>query len=704
MKRNRWWLAISVLVVATGVIASQWSAPMKRAPTVAALAAAATPLGLPYTGWQACRECHTKRVEEFQQTRHFLALRFPDQVKLPRGFQPDFGLFQPAHSPVTFEMTATSGTATLTATPVASNSPPARSPIEFIYGAEGGTDEVYFTRRGDQLFELPVAWLHPQDQWGASLFDPHGAGDLSRPLTPQCLECHTTWVDYHRGTLNEYGPLQRDLVGVTCERCHGPAKTHVEHHRSHPKETKGVDIVAPKSMTREQRMDLCAQCHTNAVRHRKAPFSYRPGEAIEDAFRILKMRYPEEDRVANQVQYLKESRCYQQSESLTCISCHDPHHAAAKGQASRSHDVCSSCHQPADCGAQDRLPIDVRDQCVACHMPLRNKVQVGFTTRDDEVAFPATRYEHRIAVYPEAEQEVLLDWHIKQPNLNEPVIDELKRSLVDHWTEVAESAVKEQRFLRAIDAYRRATLHNPSPELKEKLVATTALCHQATTLWFEGIHLKQQRQLNEAISTFESLLKIEPNSAKAHLELGTLLAATGRTASGIEHLQIAAEWDPNDPGPHAMLGWLDYLAKLPESALVHYVQAAEIEPWSRQLEYMKGQCFVQLQRWSESIGAFERVLEIDPRHRETCIALRRVLREQLSAKEALPHASRAVEVTHAQQADLLIALAEIYRDLKQIPEARQVLVVARKVAEAQTVDLLPQVKLVEESLRTAPRK
>lgn len=704
MTRNRWWLAISILVVATGLIATRWSALTRPALTVPALVAAATHSPHQYVGWQACTECHSKRVEEFQQTRHFLALRFPDQVNFPRGFQRAFGQFQPAHSPVAFEMAATAGTATLTATPVASNSPPVRSPIEFIYGADGGTDEVYFTRRGDQLFELPVAWLHPQDQWGASLFDPHGAGDLSRPLTPQCLECHTTWVDYHRGTLNEYGPLQRDLVGVTCERCHGPAKSHVEHHRSHPKETKGVDIVAPKSMTREQRMDLCAQCHTNTVRHRKAPFSYRPGEAIEEAFRILKMRYPEEDRVANQVQYLKESRCYQQSESLTCISCHDPHHATPKSQSSRAHDVCSSCHQPADCGAEERLPMGVRDQCVACHMPLRNKVQVGFTTRDAEVVFPATRYEHRIAVYPEAEQEVLLDWHTRQTNLNEPVINELKQSLSDHWSEVAESAAKEQRFLRAIDGFRRAAQLTPSPELKEKLAAVTASHHRSATLWFEGIHLKQQRRLNEAISTFESLLKIEPNSAKAHLELGTLLAATGQTASGIEHLQSAAEWDPNDPGPHAMLGWLEYLAKRPESALVHYVRAAEIEPWSKQLEYMKGQCDVQLQRWDESVGAFERVLEIDPHHHETCVALRRVLREQFSAEDALPHASRAVELTRAERADLLIALAEIYRDLQRIPEAQQVLVAARKAAEAQGNDLLPQVKLVEESLRSAPRK
>jgi tetratricopeptide (TPR) repeat protein len=699
MRRYWWWPGLGLLVLAAGLIAVRWYAPttVKPDPVVPALAAAARIPDHGYAGWKACVECHGKRVEEFQQTRHFQALRFPDQVKFPRGFRGDSSRFQPAHSALAFEMSESNGTATVSVT--SPTSTPTRSDIEFIYGAGGGTDEIYFARRGDQLFEMPIAWLHPQDQWGVSLFDPHGTGDLSRPLTPQCLECHTTWVDYHRGTLNEYGPLERDLVGVTCERCHGPAKSHVTHHQTHPTETKGVDIVAPKSMTRQQRMDLCTQCHTNAVRHRQAPFSYRPGEAIEEAFRILKMRYPEEDRVANQVQYLKESRCYQQSESLTCVSCHDPHHVRTEETSDRSRATCGTCHKAADCGAHDRLPTDVQNNCVGCHMPLRNKIQVGFRTSDDEVAFPATRYEHRIAIYPEAEQEVLLDWHQRQSGPHhQDIVEELRRKLATHWTAVADSAANEQRFLRAIDAYRHAIKYSSTEELKGKLADVSTRDRRSSALWFEGIRLKQERRLDEAISTFESLLEIEPHLAKGHLELGTLLAAKENIPAGIKHLQMAAEFDANDPGPHAMLGWLEFLAKRPEAALVHYQQAAEIEPWGKQLEFMKGQCFMQLSRNDEAIQSFERTLEIDPHHRDASQALCQLLNDRYAPADALAHASKGVELTSAQRADLLIFLAKIYVKLKQIPEATEVLAAARKAAQKNEPNLLLQVDRIEKSL------
>lgn len=704
MRRYWWWLGLGIVVLAGGLVTSRWPAPTVAKPrlNVPALVAAATPQDHGYAGWKVCAECHGKRVAEFQQTRHFLALQFPDQVTFPRGFHADSNRFQPSNSPVAFTMSASNGMAMISATPIAAPKlTSTSSAIEFVYGAGGGTDEVYFTRRGNQLFELPVAWMHPQGEWGASLFDPHGSGDLSRPLTPQCLECHTTWVDYHRGTLNEYGPLQRELVGVTCERCHGPGKAHVDHHRSSPGATTGIDIIAPKSMTRQQRMDLCAQCHTNAVRHRKAPFSYRPGEAIEEAYRILKMRYPEEDRVANQVQYLQESRCYQQSETLTCVNCHDPHHAPSKGDSSRTHDVCRSCHQPDNCGAQDRLPTGARDQCVACHMPLRNKIQVGFTTRDEELAFPATRYEHRIAIYPEAEFEVLLNWHNQRPEpRDDGAIQELRRKLAIHWTAVAEAAANEQRFLRAIDAYRQAIHFVSNPQLQERLKAVSESYRLSGRLWFEGIHFKQERRFDEAIATFERLLQIEPKSAKGHLELGTLLVATGKNSAGITHLTAAAELDVNDPGPHAMLGWIEFLARRPQTALNHYQQAADIEPWSKQLEYMKGQCFFQLGRYDEAVLSLQRTLEIDPHHRDAAKLLCRLLTEHYSAADALDRAARGVELTSARQADLLLLLANIYVSLNKLPEATEVIAAARTAAIESDVSLLPKIDKADQHLAT----
>src|SRR2546423_14586279 len=112
-------------------------------------------------------------------------------------------------------------------------------------------------------------------------------------------------------------------------------------------------------------------------------------------------RFPEQDHVANQDRYLRESKCYQKSE-MTCVTCHNPHRPVNLEATRRA---CAKCHQPADCKEQPRLPVAVRGQCSACHMPGSAKVQVSFDTEDDLYVPPVRRYENRIAVYPAARDE-----------------------------------------------------------------------------------------------------------------------------------------------------------------------------------------------------------------------------------------------------------------------------------------------------------
>lgn len=652
-----------------------------------------------YVGWSVCGECHKERVHDFQKTRHFLALRTPDQMKFPRGFDSKASPFVPLVSPVQFEATTPPQPAII-ATPVNGTVGEKKvSPIAYAYGAEAGTDEVYFTKHGDQIFELPLVWLHPDDCWGTTQFDPYGTGDLSRPLAPQCLECHTVWVDHQRGTHNRYGPLDPQLLGVTCERCHGPAKSHVEYHRTHPGEKVGQQIVQPKTLSRDRLMDVCAQCHTNTVRHRRPPFSFKPGEDLDDSFLILKMKYPEENRVANQVHSFQDSPCFKKSESLSCITCHDPHHVPRRDDPVGSSESCLACHQPESCHARTRLPEAVQDHCAACHMPKRTKVQIVFESQKGGLSFPAPRYEHRIGIYPDAEQEILYDWFRKQSGDQASAeVARLAASLAGHWTQLAEEAKQDKRFLVAVDCYTQVLKYQDDASVRDKLADALHWYREIKMVWFKGEFLKRERRLDEAIAEFEKLLTIDPALAKAHLELGTLYAATARNAEAIEHLKIAAVNDPNDPGAHAMMGWLEFLAGRPETALEHYDVAAEIEPWGASIERIRGQCLSQLGRYPEAALAYLRSLTIDPNQTDCSRELRRTLRERFTAEESLPHAIEAVKITQARQLELLIGLAEIYRDLHQTVEARQVLAVAQHEAKGKQSSLLPQIRTLEKEL------
>ena len=700
----RLWSAVAasiVLASALGLLVTYDEAGPSRDVGIASLSNTTADHG--YTGWSACIECHPRRVEEFKQTRHFKALRLADQAVLPNGFFSGHNQFTPPGSPVRFEMNASPKPEVSVVSLSQVETSKTVSPISFVYGSEAGTDEVYFVRRGEEIFELPIVWMHHQDKWGATLFDPYGSDDLSRPLAPQCLECHTVWVDHKRGTLNRYGAFEPEMLGVTCERCHGPAKVHVAHHKDTPTDKSPKGILNPKTLSRERQMDICAQCHTNAVRHRRAPFSYRPGEDLGNSFFVLEMEHPEQDRVANQVRYLKESRCYQQSESLTCTTCHDPHQKSHRGDTVKTTRSCFACHNRSSCGEQQRIPEPLRGKCTECHMPKRTKTQIAFDTEDGNIGFPAPRFEHRIGIYPEAGKELLVDWYKSQPNANtSEVYSQLESDLSEYWVNVAKDAESQQRFLVAINAYQTALKFHKSSVVHAQLKDVMTLRQKSKSLWFEGEYLKRERRLDEAIAVFQSLLKIEPNLSKAHLELGTLYAAIGRSNEAVEHLSIATERDSNDPSAHAMLGWLEHLKGNSGAALNHYRRAAAIEPWGAKIQQMVGVCLMNLGEYDAAAKAFLQSLRIDPKLDASVNYLRQILRVRIPAKEALALALEGVSVTDSCQSGLLLTLSEIYRELGEMPEARRAIAAAKRFSNPKDTSLLRQIQTVETSLSQSP--
>src|SRR5207302_2324709 len=138
--------------------------------------------------------------------------------------------------------------------------------------------------------------------------------------------------------------------GVSCERCHGPAAEHVAFHTARPDAETGAHIIKPALLSRDRQMDLCGQCHSNAAKRRGPAFSYRPGEPLEDYFRINLNQRQEEDHVANQVHYLRQSKCFQKDATLTCTTCHNPHKATdgrrarGEGQGARNAVAASFAH------------------------------------------------------------------------------------------------------------------------------------------------------------------------------------------------------------------------------------------------------------------------------------------------------------------------------------------------------------------------
>jgi len=610
---------------------------------------------------------------------------------MPIGFTPEHGTFHSPDAPVRFEMTESGAGFFQTAVrPTERDAQKVSSNIAFVYGARGGNDEVYFTWHGDKLFELPMVWAAPQNAWGSSPFDRHASGDFSREMTIRCVECHNTWFEHVPGSRNQYG-RDHSLLGVTCEVCHGPGREHVAFHEESPRATTAHAIVRPATLPRERLMDLCAQCHSNALKHRGPAFSYRPGEPLEDFYHTLRTKHPEDDHVANQTTYLRQSRCFQESETLTCVTCHNPHEPRSATNAGAA--SCHQCHKPVDCTDRNRLPAAVQDDCIGCHMPEKRKIQVFFSMEHDKYVAPVKRFEHRIAVYPDARTEVLIRWYRTQSDpASRDEAARLSKELGKIRREEAETRQSEYRYLAAIDAFRESLEYDPDPETKHNLDELIAKLSEIDANLQDGLWHERERRYDQAIEAFQRVLTAKPDHVMAQSKLGTNYAVVGQKDLAVQHLKAAAECDPDDPYPTAMLGWLAYLDGRAEEALEYYRQADAVEPYTAKINHQMGLAYARLNRWPDAAERFAKAVKVDPQAATSMVALSQALRRQGKSDEAIPYAVRAVDLTSSVEPDALLNLAESYAEVANWKEAVEAEEKALKAAQSRQPQLAPQIR------------
>ncbi len=627
-----------------------------------------------YVGPQACGECHESRLEECLSSSHFRTCRAPEESTMPRGFDAGNGSFQLPKTDVRFEMERREERYYQKVRHLdASASSMTESTIDLILGAGKDSDEVYLSWHNDNtLWELPVAWVYADDCWGASGFDRHGGGDHARPLTLRCFECHNTWFEHVPGTLAEY---QRDnlISGVTCERCHGPGQAHVDFHRQHPEESVAKHVVLPSELPRERLLEVCTQCHGNAIRHRGPALGFRPGEELEDHYRWVDPPHSEDDHVANQIKYLRQSKCFQQSE-MTCITCHDPHLTDEPSTGTSFTTNCTGCHQVDHCSKRPQLPDAVRDQCVDCHMRPYVKINVNFDLVDDSYVPPTRRYQHNISIDEIATNEVLLRWHRSQTTDEAATrASELEQQLIDDWLQDAESAAQSGRYRGAIASVREALIISPNAtSLREKLKEYVAQQTQLDADLSSAENAMRNNQDALAHQLYSAIVQRQPNDALALGKLGTLDAKLGDMTLAKQRLGKVVEIDPDEQYGLSMLAWFALLEKDYTTAAKLYEQADAIEPFNAKILFLWGEALARNGNFAQALERYQDSLKSNPRQLDT---LRKATLAAAAIDEfskSLEFATKAVQLTEYSDLSDLKLLAELQWQIGNSEQAEAV--------------------------------
>ena len=98
----------------------------------------------------------------------------------------------------------------------------------------------------DHLYQAPVGFYTTRNAWDfAPGYERDVAPDFTRPITRECLFCHTTSAKLAPASVNRYTEITH---GIQCERCHGDVTSHDK-------------LVNPAKLAPRLRDSVCEQCH-----------------------------------------------------------------------------------------------------------------------------------------------------------------------------------------------------------------------------------------------------------------------------------------------------------------------------------------------------------------------------------------------------------------------------------------------------------
>ena len=353
-----------------------------------------------FVGPEKCGECHQDTFQSFVEPGHYKTGRPVTHSTIDGKFEPGSNRFQTSDPNVAFEMIRR-GEDYLQR--VHFFDWDFEVPMDIIFGSSKMA-QTYLYWHEDRLYQHNVTHLTQGDQWINSPGFIDGDAAYARPIPQRCMECHMTYFDF-RGGINRYSPDSL-IMGVTCERCHGPGKAHADYHQQNPDAKDAFSITHPAKLTREREIEICGQCHSGTRDLKKDALTYRPGDRLGDHY-----HEPDADsdgknsvHTSNQYNRLSKSSCFKQTE-MTCVTCHDPHHNE-RGNARLFSKRCITCHtREEDCGLFPKDDVKFADNCIGCHMPLRETAGLKLDSIEGDV-FPPLR-DHLIRIDQEATDEYL---------------------------------------------------------------------------------------------------------------------------------------------------------------------------------------------------------------------------------------------------------------------------------------------------------
>ena len=357
-----------------------------------------------FAGAEKCAGCHKSIYDSHIQTAHYLTAQPAEERFIQGSFEN--GKNRYAYSPDIF-LSMQKRDSGLFQVAYFKGEEKKAMRFDMVIGS-GVKGQSFLTWRQNKLFQLPITYFTAADRWSNSPGFPSGKVLIDRPITARCLECHTSYAEGISGTALE--PVEFDhnkiILGVNCEKCHGPAAKHVDFQTKNPLENTAKYIVNPASLSRQLQLDICTSCHGGSIEKTKPSFQFTAGKDLGDYFKIDTSTIDvanngNVDVHGNQYGLLKASKCFSMSTVMTCNTCHNTHENQ-RGKPEFFSQKCISCHNTS--AEKFKTPAHnqvsgIEKNCIDCHMPAQPSKAIAVNLEGEEVPRASLIRSHFISIY-----------------------------------------------------------------------------------------------------------------------------------------------------------------------------------------------------------------------------------------------------------------------------------------------------------------
>jgi predicted CXXCH cytochrome family protein len=314
--------------------------------------------------------------------------------------------------------------------------PEVERPIELVTGSHHYLAFWISAGSGRELRQLPFVYHLNEAKWSPrseAFLEPPDAPPYIATWNSNCIQCHAVagqprqreWRD-DDGALHVRFESRVAELGIACEACHGPGRSHAEYFRNPLSRVRSeaappsARLLNPAAVDSATGSSVCGQCHAYFVPTDEPEFwetgyseSYEPGDPLSTSRQLLTLDgepkgtpvisrelesifWPDGTMRVGGREYagLVASACFTSGagkRKLGCVSCHSMHDSAPDDQLLRDvakdqNAPCRSCHQDALEHSQ-HAPGSIGTSCVDCHMPKTTYALLG-SIRSHRVQIP----------------------------------------------------------------------------------------------------------------------------------------------------------------------------------------------------------------------------------------------------------------------------------------------------------------------------